>query len=85
MAVTRAELRRVIAQMVKERGPEKSVCPSEVARRIAPDGDWRALMAPVREVAFAMADAGKINVTQKGAVVDGRTVKGAIRLRCCAK
>ncbi len=38
-------------------------------------------MDEVREVAFALADAGELDVTQGGEVVDGRTARGPIRLR----
>lgn len=38
-------------------------------------------MDPVRAVAYALADAGRVEVTQKGEVVDGRTARGPIRLR----
>ena len=38
-------------------------------------------MQPVRETAYALADEGRLEVTQSGEVVDGRTARGAIRLR----
>ena len=38
-------------------------------------------MHTTRVVAKAMADAGQIEVTQKGKVVDIKLVKGPIRLR----
>ena len=38
-------------------------------------------MPEVREAAYAMADKNLIEITQKGEVVDGRTARGAIRLR----
>ena len=38
-------------------------------------------MHTTRAVAKAMADAGQIEVTQKGEVVDIESVKGPIRLR----
>lgn len=38
-------------------------------------------MHTTRVVAKAMADAGQIEVTQKGKVVDVKTVRGPIRLR----
>ncbi len=38
-----------------------------------------------RAVAKAMADAGQIEVTQKGKVVDIKDVKGPIRLRLLTK
>ena len=41
-------------------------------------------MHTTRAVAKAMADAGQIEVTQKGKVVDIKNVKGPIRLRLLA-
>ena len=43
--------------------------------------DWRPLMQRTREVAGMLADAGKVEVLQKGQVVDVRNAKGPIRLR----
>ncbi len=59
-----------------------TICPSEVARTLAPEGEaWRALMEPVREAARRLVARGVIDITQKGHVVDGSTAKGPIRLR----
>ena len=42
-------------------------------------------MPTVRAVAKQLADAGQIEVTQKGKVVDLTSVKGPIRLRLCSQ
>lgn len=64
------------------RGPEKSICPSDVARAVVgDDGDWRALMDTVRQVAADLAHAGRIRVTQKGQTVSAKGAKGPLRLR----
>jgi hypothetical protein len=73
------EIERVILGLLAERDPGKTICPSDAARALAED--WRPLMEPVRERAYAMADEGRLEVTQSGEVVDGRTARGAIRLR----
>ncbi len=74
-----------ILRLVTERGPDKSICPSEVARALAPDDQdttWRPLMSPVRRVATAMAVAGRIDILRKGKPVDpNQEVRGVIRLR----
>ena len=57
----------------------RSICPSDVARAIGGEG-WRASMATVRDVAWALADAGELQVTQGGAPVHGRSTKGPVRL-----
>ena len=72
-------LERAIGALLDRRSGG-SICPSEAARALRPE-DWRPLMQPVRDAAFAMVDAGRLEVTQAGEVVDGRTARGAIRLR----
>jgi hypothetical protein len=74
-----AGIAETILALLDRRGPGKTICPSEAARALAED--WRPLMPEVREAAYAMADRGELEVTQKGEVVDGRTARGAIRLR----
>ncbi len=70
-----------ILALCTKRGPDKSICPSEAARRLSTDGEsWRALMPHVRRVAGELSDRGQISVTQRGTPVDPRTAKGAIRL-----
>ena len=68
-----------ILALLARRDEGKTICPSEAARALA--ADWRALMPEVREKAYAMADRGELEVTQKGEVVDGRAARGPIRLR----
>jgi hypothetical protein len=58
--------RRVILELVEERGPDKTICPSEAARALAGDQDFRPLMELVREAAGALAADGRVEVTQKG-------------------
>ena len=62
------------------RGPGKSICPSEVARRLRPDG-WQAMMSPVRHAAIRLAAAGLIDILRKGKPVSRDEVRGVIRLR----
>ena len=69
-----------ILGLLEQRAEGKTICPSEAARALRP-GDWRPLMQPVRDTAAAMADEGRLEVTQKGEVVDVRTARGPIRLR----
>lgn len=68
-----------VRALLRHRGPDRSVCPSDVAR-ILGGSDWRAVMTPVREIAAAMEDDGEIVVTQKG-VAAVRPWRGPIRLR----
>ena len=68
-----------ILRQTAERGAEKSICPSEVARALAPD--WRPLLPRVREAAVALAEAGRIDILRKGKPVDPREFRGVYRLR----
>ena len=73
------EVRQKILELVRRRGAEKTICPSEVARAL--DDDWRARMKDVRSEAAVLARQGRIEVLQKGNVVDIARARGAIRLR----
>ncbi|MGR3512157.1 MAG: DUF3253 domain-containing protein [Paracoccaceae bacterium] len=64
----------VLMALADARGPDKSFCPSEAARRLA--DDWRPLMPEVRRVAATLP----LTATQRGTPVDPRTAKGPIRL-----
>jgi hypothetical protein len=81
-----AFIEATILRLCAERGPEKSICPSEVARAIAgPDEKvWRLLMHPVREVALRLAREGGIQVLRKGRPIPPDQARGVIRLAIVA-
>ncbi len=68
-----------ILEMLLRRDAGKTICPSEVARALFPDG-WREEMDHVRSVAKELVKSGKIVITQAGQEVDPDDFKGAIRL-----
>lgn len=72
-------MRAAILEAVAARGPGRSLCPSEVARALAA-ADWRRLMPAIRAEAAALAEEGRIAVTQGGRKVDPRAARGPIRL-----
>ena len=77
------ELEAAILELLTERGPGKTICPSEAAKRVGGNEarrDWEGLMEPAREAARRLAKAGRLRVTQKGKVVDATEAKGPIRL-----
>jgi hypothetical protein len=78
-------LAQVILNLLRERGPEKSICPSDAARTWAAveghPAQWRQYMQPVRDAAAGLAAAGRLVVTQGSRTVDIATARGAIRLR----
>ena len=68
-----------LLRLVTARGADKSICPSEAARALAPE--WQSLMGPVRRVAVRLAMAGRIDILRKGKPVAPASVRGVIRLR----
>jgi len=70
----------IILLLLEKREEGKSICPSDAARTLSPD-DWRPLMQDVRVAARNLVRQGKIEITQKGEVVDPEQARGPIRLR----
>jgi hypothetical protein len=75
-----ARLERAIGTLLDARADGLSICPSEAARAVDPDG-WRALMPAARAAAGRLVARGDVEVTQRGAVVDVATARGPIRIR----
>jgi hypothetical protein len=73
-------LERAIDDLLDRRDPGSSICPSEAARAVDPEG-WRDLMPAARAAARRLAAAGTAEVTQAGAVVDVATARGPVRVR----
>jgi hypothetical protein len=73
-------LERRILDLLAHRAGGATICPSEAARAESPD-DWRDLMDPARRAARRLVEAGEVEITQKGSVVDPSTAKGPIRIR----
>ena len=79
MSHSQSVIEAQILALTEARGPDKSICPSEVARALEPE--WQPLMTPVRQAAAALAMAGRIEILRKGKPVDPANFKGVIRLR----
>lgn len=75
-----ARLERAIDALLDRRRAGASICPSEAARAVDPEG-WRELMPATRAAAGRLAATGAVQVTQGGMVVDGTTARGPVRLR----
>jgi hypothetical protein len=71
---------QTILAMATQRGPDKSTCPSEVARALFPE-DWRKHMQEVRDAAIELHIQGKVTITQKGEPVDVNHIKGPVRIK----
>ena len=69
-----------ILSIAKQRGSEKSTCPSEIARLLFPE-DWREHMKNVMDVAIDLHNQGKVVITQKGIPIDVNHIKGPVRIK----
>jgi hypothetical protein len=71
--------REQILKLLERRGPTKTICPSEVlseSEKQRPE-----CMERVRRSARRLAIEGKIEITQRGRVVQPDQIRGPIRLR----
>ncbi|MFD1255670.1 DUF3253 domain-containing protein [Mucilaginibacter terrae] len=76
----RSPISQTILTMATERGVDKTICPSEVARALF-DTHWRKQMHEVRQAAIMLQQEGKVSITQKGEPVDINHIKGPIRIK----
>lgn len=74
------QLEAAILELLAARAATSTICPSDAARAVG-DENWRDLMEPARRAARRLVDAGEVEITQGGSVVDPSTAKGPIRIR----
>ncbi|SEP68362.1 DUF3253 domain-containing protein [Arthrobacter sp. OV608] len=74
------QLEATILALLAARAATSTICPSDAARAVGGD-TWRDLMEPARKAARQLVDAGEVEITQGGSVVDPATAKGPIRIR----
>ena len=72
------EIERSLLALAAARGSDKTFCPSEAARRLAPD-DWRDWMPQIRAAAIRLVEAGKLRCTQRGHEVNPADARGPLR------
>ena len=72
--------RRAILELLARRDEGKTICPSEAARLVG-GTEYRGRMDAVRAAARDLVAEGRIEVTQRGEVVDLAAARGPIRLR----
>jgi hypothetical protein len=78
---TKAAIEDVIFGLLATRREGATICPSEVARTLAPDDRrWRELMPQVRQAAQELAENDRLDVTRRGTRVDATSRGGPIRL-----
>jgi hypothetical protein len=76
----RRSLELLILEILGEREPHVTICPSEVARAASAD-TWRVLMPAVRMAASRLAAEGTIVITQGGVPITPETTwRGPVRL-----
>ncbi len=84
MTPTEQQAEVAILRLVAQRGPGKSICPSEAARALDPA--WQGQLTLVRRAAVRLALAGRIHILRKGQPVAAHLLetgapRGVIRLR----
>jgi hypothetical protein len=77
-----SDLETAILELARARGPDKSIDPSEPAKKVAADRgiDWHSLMQPVRRAAVRLAMDGRLLILRKGKPADPAEFKGVYRL-----
>jgi hypothetical protein len=77
-----SDLEAALLSLASERGPDKSICPSDAAKAVgtARTVDWHTLMQPVRRAAVRLAIDGRLIITRKGKPADPRDFKGVYRI-----
>lgn len=79
MKKSKQEIKNRILTFTKKRGPESSVCPSEVTRDLFSDV-WKNHLDDVKHVAGELQSEKLIKITQDGRDVRIDEAKGPIRL-----
>ena len=71
-----------ILDLATERGPDKTICPSEAARAlVGPDPEiWGRLMPRIRRSAIGLMKEGRIVIRRKGRPVDPDDFRGIYRI-----
>lgn len=75
------KLETTILKLLSQRATKDTICPSEAARMVYPEDKWRSQMEAIRSAARRLVSQQKIEILQKGQVVNPSTAKGPIRLR----
>ena len=79
------QLRETILALARDRAPAKTICPSDAARAVGGDR-WRDLMEQARDTARELANAGDVEIMQRGEVIDPNSEwRGPIRIRACPR
>ena len=77
-------LEAAIIALLETRSQGSTICPSEAVRALDPGVTGEALraqMEPARRAARRLVNAGRLDIIQRGRVVDPSTARGPVRLR----
>jgi hypothetical protein len=80
LSATDAALEAAILDLLHARSRGATICPSEAAKAVFPDG-WDHQMEAARAAARRLVAQHRVVITQGGRVVDPSTAKGPIRIR----
>jgi hypothetical protein len=77
----RARLAAAIEALAGHRAPDRTICPSDAARAVGGER-WRSVMPLAREVAVELVGEGRVEVLQRGEVIDAAAGwRGPVRIR----
>ena len=65
---------------VLQRASVTSLSPPEIAQKLHPEGDWHAMLTPIRRAAIALAVQGRLIIYRKGKPVDPENFSGVYRI-----
>jgi hypothetical protein len=83
MMANTGEIEATLLRLVRERGPGKTIGPTDVARALGgdhPDG-WGSLMQPVRREAVRLMKEGRVVIVRRGRPVNPDDFRGVYRIR----
>ena len=72
MRATPASARDTTLALLADRSPDATICPSEVARALAPGADWRDAMPIVHSAVDRLAEEGAVRLSWKGRLLATR-------------
>lgn len=72
-------LEAALLELLRQRAPGATCCPSEAAQAVEPD-DWRPLMERARRAGRRLALDGRVVWSQRGRTVDPGTARGPVRI-----
>lgn len=75
-----SDLESTMIELLSKRPTGTSICPSEVARASFAQ-DWRENMESVRRAARRLVARGRVDILQKGRIVDPDRARGPIRIK----